>query len=113
DYRKFFRQVFNSGIARIILEKRHPGTLKLVHTLPSLFVAGSLFLLVLALFGMFWALIPLAILCFIFIIDASIKNSSIKVGLLAVPACFIQLWGYGSGFLLACWKIIIQSGKEF
>ena len=33
DFRKFFRQVYNSGIARINLEKRHPGTLKLVHLL--------------------------------------------------------------------------------
>ena len=34
DFRKFFRQVYNSGIARINLEKRHPGTMKLVHLLP-------------------------------------------------------------------------------
>ena len=27
DFKKFFRQVFNSGIARINLEKRHPGTM--------------------------------------------------------------------------------------
>ena len=35
DFRKFFRQVYNSGVARINLEKRHPGTLKLVHLLPT------------------------------------------------------------------------------
>ena len=34
DLKKFFRQVYNSGIARINLEKRHPGTMKLVHLLP-------------------------------------------------------------------------------
>ena len=38
DFRKFFRQVYNSGIARINLEKRHPGTLKLVHLLPMVFI---------------------------------------------------------------------------
>lgn len=32
DLKKFFKQVHNSGIARINLMKRHPGTLKLVHT---------------------------------------------------------------------------------
>ena len=40
DFRKFFRQVYNSGIARINLEKRHPGTLKLVHLLPTVFTLG-------------------------------------------------------------------------
>ena len=41
DFRKFFRQVYNSGIARINLEKRHPGTMKLVHLLPAAFTIGS------------------------------------------------------------------------
>ena len=40
DFRKFFRQVYNSGIARINLEKRHPGTMKLVHLLPTVFTLG-------------------------------------------------------------------------
>ena len=40
DFRKFFRQVYNSGIARINLEKRHPGTMKLVHLLPMVFTVG-------------------------------------------------------------------------
>ena len=40
DFRKFFRQVYNSGIARINLMKRHPGTLKLVHLLPTVFTLG-------------------------------------------------------------------------
>ena len=40
DFRKFFRQVYNSGIARINLTKRHPGTLKLVHLLPTVFTLG-------------------------------------------------------------------------
>lgn len=46
DFRKFFRQVYNSGIARINLEKRHPGTMKLVHLLPTVFTLGVIGLLV-------------------------------------------------------------------
>ena len=37
DLKKFFRQVINSGIARIHLAKRHPGSMKLVHMLPAAF----------------------------------------------------------------------------
>ena len=48
DFRKFWRQVYNSGIARINLEKRHPGTLKLVHLLPTVFTLGVATLLLLA-----------------------------------------------------------------
>ena len=51
DFRKFFRQVYNSGIARINLEKRHPGTLKLVHLLPMVFTVGVIALVLISAFG--------------------------------------------------------------
>ena len=47
DFRKFFRQVYNSGIARINLYKKYPESLKLVHLLPMVFTVGVI-LLVLA-----------------------------------------------------------------
>ena len=59
DFRKFFRQVYNSGIARINLEKRHPGTLKLVHALPMVFTVGVLLLGLLALAGLVLTIIGL------------------------------------------------------
>ena len=40
DFRKFFRQVYNSGIARINLYKKYPESLKLVHMLPTVFTVG-------------------------------------------------------------------------
>lgn len=40
DMRKFFRQVYNSGIARINLYKKYPESLKLVHLLPMVFTVG-------------------------------------------------------------------------
>ena len=51
DFRKFFRQVYNSGIARINLEKRHPGTLKLVHLLPTVFTLGVIGLILISAVG--------------------------------------------------------------
>ena len=58
DFRKFFRQVYNSGIARINLEKRHPGTMKLVHLLPTVFTLGVIGLLLITLFWPF-ACVPI------------------------------------------------------
>jgi len=40
DFRKFFKQVYNSGIARINLYKKYPSSLKLVHLLPAVFTVG-------------------------------------------------------------------------
>ena len=40
DLKKFFKQVHNSGIARINLYKKYPESLKLVHLLPAAFTLG-------------------------------------------------------------------------
>ena len=129
DFRKFFRQVYNSGIARINLEKRHPGTLKLVHLLPMVFTVGVFALLCCWLVGEFlfctginqqlglWmsvgALLPLLMYSALIFVDSSIKNRSLNVGLLSIPAAFIQLIGYGLGFLKSWWKRCVLKQDEF
>ena len=140
DFRKFFRQVRNSGMARINLTLLHPGTLKAVHTLPALFTifcatlaaiffVGVVFAIlglstchyegcnmgmIVVFFGlaqMGLALLPLLLYSLIIIIDSTIRNRSLRVGLLSVPASFIQLTGYGSGFIRATWRRLILRRK--
>ena len=47
--------------------------------------------------------------------DSSVRNRSLWVGLLSVPASFIQLTGYGTGFLSAVWHRLIlkEQGEGF
>jgi len=142
DFRKFFRQVYNSGIARINLEKRHPGTMKLVHLLPTVFTLGVIacllsFVTGAALFAegewldynglrptddmhqgvgfvlCIMGLIPLLLYSGLIFIDSSIRNRSLWVGLLSVPAAFTQLTGYGLGFIEAWWKRSVLGKDEF
>lgn len=112
DFRKFFKQVHNSGIARIHLHKRHPGSMKLVHMLPAVFTIGCLVLLIGEVFCV-WSIIPLLLYALIIMIDATRQERSLKVGVLAVGASFVQLIGYGTGFIKAFWKRIILGGGEF
>ena len=128
DFRKFFRQVYNSGIARINLEKRHPGTMKLVHLLPTVFTIGVIGLILISDVGsalmhyidrdqFYWMCfapwIPIILYSLLICIDSSIKNFSLKVGLLSVPAAFVQLMGYGFGFIESWWKRCILKQDEF
>ena len=113
DFRKFFRQVYNSGIARINLEKRHPGTMKLVHLLPTVFTLGVIGCLLLAPFSWGLSLIPIILYSLIILIDSSIRNRSLWVGLLSVPAAFTQLMGYGFGFIESWWKRCVLKQDEF
>ncbi len=147
DFRKFYRQVYNSGIARINLSKRHPGTLKLVHLLPMMFTVGVLLLAVLAFIALVFiavgsvsdacrshccrccnmghvmacmgvlllvvSLVPVVLYSLLIFVDSSVKNRSMHVGLLSVPAAFTQLMGYGFGFIDAWWRRCVRGKDEF
>lgn len=120
DMRKFFKQVFNSGIARINLEKRHPGTMKLVHMLPMVFTVGVIFLVALAIVSAFtfptlwWIpLCPLLLYMLLIFTDSSIMNKSVKIGALSIMAAYVQLMGYGLGFIKAWWLRCVLGKSEF
>lgn len=128
DFRKFFRQVYNSGIARINLEKRHPGTMKLVHLLPTVFTVGVIGLILISAIGralmhyvdrdeFYWMCfapwIPIILYSILICTDSSIRNRNLKVGLLSVPAAFVQLMGYGFGFIESWWKRCLLKQDEF
>lgn len=112
NFRQFFKQVFNSGIARINLHLLHPKSLKLVHLLPACFVGGVIIILVLSLFYPALLLLPLAYSIIVFI-DSLIKNRSANVAIYSTVSSWIQLIGYGSGFISAFWKRIICKKGEF
>ena len=121
DFKKFFKQVHNSGIARINLYKKYPESLKLVHLLPAVFTAGVGFLIVLMLLSLIPGLdvllplgaSPLVLFSLIICIDSLIQNKSLKIALLSVVAAFIQLTGYGTGFLRAWWKRCLLGKDSF
>lgn len=112
DFRKFFKQVYNSGIARINLYKRHPQSLKLVHFLPASFFIGTILLILLSFFNSSF-LLPLALFIFIIFTDSLRLNKNFKVALFSVLASFIQLTAYGMGFVKSFYKRIILKQDEF
>ena len=146
DFKKFFKQVHNSGIARINLVKRHPGSLKLVHLLPAVFTTGvfgclSLFLVFAVCMllnlpsccgvdasaactsnsllcawagikGMAVSLSPLLLFSLLVLLDSLGSNKSIKIAALSVWASFIQLMGYGTGFIRAWWLRCVRGRNE-
>lgn len=131
DMRKFFRQVYNSGIARVNLYKKYPESLKLVHLLPMVFTVGVILLFLVACFGRImmvygnpahfysWyylvvgALSPILFFSLLIFIDSSIRNKSLPIGFISISAAFVQLTGYGFGFISAWWKRCILGHDEF
>lgn len=113
NLRQFFKQVYNSGIARINLQLRHPGTLKLVHTAPALFSLGVVLLLLLSILVSWYFAIPVLVHMLLLFLSAALKNRSPGIGLLAVVTSYTQLFGYGTGFLNASWRRLILGRDEY
>ena len=114
DFRKFFRQVYNSGIARINLYKKYPESLKAVHLLPMLFAVGVLSLVLLsAVLCSLWPLSLVLLYAVMIFGDALRVSRRLKVAALAVVAAFTQLMGYGFGFLNAWWKRCVLDRDVF
>lgn len=111
NLKSFFRQVYFSGIARVNLTRRHPGSLKLVHLLPTAFTLGVLLCIILAFFSPIF-LLPIAAIASIWFIDSSLRNRSLKVGVLSILTSFVQLLGYGTGFLSGIWQRSILHRSE-
>lgn len=130
NFRQFFKQVHNSGIARINLYKKYPDSLKAVHLLPAVFTLGVGVLAAALLVGVLGVVfqwfgacaaalligIPAALFALFALLifaDSSLRNKSLRIGALSVAAASIQLIGYGSGFLRAAWQRLVLRRDEF
>jgi GT2 family glycosyltransferase len=128
DLDKFFKQVFNSGIARINLTKRHPGTLKLIHLLPAAFTVAS---------SRCWPqpsccacstpmrhppppsisgyghCCPILLFIVLIFVDATRVSRSTRGGLPRHRGRLCPAHGYGLGFLKAWWQRYVMGRSEF
>jgi len=113
NLKKFYKQVHIFGQARINIHKLHPGSLRIVHTLPAFAVLGSLILLMFAVFVSPWLLCLHAAYLLLLCIDALIKTKSLRVAGLALIASIIQITGYGIGFIDSfVRKVLLRQGLE-
>ncbi len=86
SFKAFYNQVHHSGEARIALYKKYPETLKLVHCLPSVFVVCF------PLWFVYWLFL---------LVDGLRVYRSLSLAWLCVRAGYVQMFGYGLGFLRA------------
>lgn len=110
NLRRFFKQIFNWGVARINLGRMYPDMLKPVHLAPAVLLAGLVLLLLLAfLFG--WARWLLAtagigaLLVALLAFGQSVRRyRNVRVGLLSIVTLFLQVGAYGMGTWSGIWQ---------
>ncbi len=113
--KKFFKQVFNWGVARINLYKINSDMLEPVHALPAIALVLAIIVLVLALLGTFWAEILVGsgiVILFLVAIHAWTVIRSIKSAFLVMIVIPTQVLGYGSGFLWGAFQRVFLRKEE-
>ena len=112
--RKFFRQIFNWGVARINLTKLDRAILEPLHFMPAAGVVGFLLLLCLAPFSNLIFKVWLAGLTLVgglmilIVVGALRRYHDVKAGLLAPVVAVTQIFGYGLGFTAAfIWRMVL------
>lgn len=107
SWKSFFRQTFNFGAARPILNKIHPHSAKFTFWFPSLFILGGLIaLLALNFNSKLLALLYLGYFLAIFI-DSLIANKNLGVALQSIYAAMIMFLGYGMGYIRSIFRLKI------
>ena len=114
--KKFAKQVYQFGVARPILNQRHPKYIKPTFWFPSLFFVGTLvaflFLALSYLFNSYKFILQIPfvmwlIYMFLIFVFSAIRFKSAKVGLLSIITTLIQFFNYGYGFLESQFKLNI------
>jgi len=101
--KKYFKQIFNWGVARINLSKLHSGMLKPIHLIPAfvLFCAAlvlvSTALGVLPLYLLGLGMIACGIIAITAFIQSLLTYKSLKVAMLSIITIFLQIIAYGLG----------------
>ena len=117
--RKFFRQMFNWGVARINLTMLDRGILEPLHFIPAVGALGFTLLLLLSLFNWFifkiWVgCLGFALLIMLYIFfDSFSRYKDIQTSLLAPFVSVIQVFGYGYGFTINYIRRMILGKGEF
>jgi hypothetical protein len=102
SFESFFSQILSFGKTRVQLKNQFDINIKFVHLFPVFFFFFIISLPVSLFLAYDLFNISFTILVFYFsaiFISSTILNKSVKVGLLSIPAAFIQLFAYGMGFV--------------
>ncbi|MGN0232142.1 MAG: glycosyltransferase [Muribaculaceae bacterium] len=113
DLKKFCRQVYVFGMSRITLYLLYPESLKLVHLAPAVFSVGLAAIVVLACVMSWWWLLLPAVYALALFATALAQTRNLKISLLAIVTSFVQLIGYGIGFIRAWFvKVLMRRGRD-
>lgn len=119
NLRRFYRQVFNWGVARINLYKIDAAMLEPLHAMPAFATIITIVVILAAIFyqpfqWLFFAGLGLTVLIFIYsMLDSIRMYGEIKPALLLPLIMPAQIFGYGLGFIYNSFRrLVFKKGEK-
>ncbi|MBX2816447.1 MAG: glycosyltransferase [Saprospiraceae bacterium] len=118
NLRKFFKQVFNFGVARINLGRKYPSLLKPIHLLPLFLLSMGCILLVLSLMvPTFRVILKIGLVGMLALALMAFSQSFLRwknpwVALLSVVTLFTQVIAYALGSASGLWQWAIGKSES-
>ena len=115
--KKFYKQIFNWGVARINLGRVYSEMLKPIHLLPAFLIAVILCTVIIsllyppflwALFFMIFGALGVAVFA---AFDSYRQTQKVKVAFLSVVTLFLQVFAYGLGSWSGLWQWLRGKGR--
>ena len=115
--KKYFKQIFNWGVARINLSTLHEGMMKPIHLIPAFALSAGLTILLLVAIEV----LPLAIFYFCLLacgivgvfafVQSFLTYKDIRVAALSIITLFTQILAYALGSLTGIFQVFILRRK--
>lgn len=107
SWSKFYKQVNKFGKVRPILNQWHPKSKSLVYWFPTVFSLGFIVSLLFMLYNFYLPIYLYSLYFILAFILALISNKSMIIALQAILAIVIQFFGYGLGFLISTFNLVV------
>ncbi|MEI6765230.1 MAG: glycosyltransferase [Bacteroidota bacterium] len=114
--KRFYKQIFNWGVARVNLGRLDKGMLKPIHFAPSMLVAGFILLLLLTPFPFFpkwiWIIVGgcALLVAGLAFVQSAMRYRNFKVSLLSIITLYLQVVAYGLGMIKGLWQVTTKKG---
>ena len=108
DWDKFYEQVYKFGLVRPILTEWHPDSNKLTFWFPAVFSMGMFLAVLLLVFNLQFLVYAYFVYFLIIMLDSSIRNRNLQIGVFSIWASLIQFSAYGLGFCRSTYYIRIK-----
>ena len=115
--KKYFKQIFNWGVARINLHTLHTGMLKPIHLIPAALLIIGIIITILSMVNIIpfvifqLGLIGCAALGIIAFVQSLFTYKDITVALLSILTLFTQILAYALGTITGCIQVYLLGEK--